>query len=282
MGAWWDEVELERRYLLDRAQTERFLAATAAHLCLAEHHHQYPVAYTRTTYLDTADAAYLRACDRHSAGRAEVARRLRIREYAAGLDPDGPAYLTGIAFLELKENMGAMRKKRRFAAPPGILAELVRRRGMVDAGRVAQAAGALAAIQRRLERDRLHPCLMTWYRRWSFHAPGAPIRVTLDEGLAYCRPWSLAELARSGAASRRGALAAPADVVSYGPGRVLEIKLRGHPPAWLAAALAELPRTARFSKFQTGMRVLARIGPPERSVVTRPISIPRCMAPQPS
>ena len=68
-------------------------------------------------------------------------------------------------------------------------------------------------------------------------------------------------------------------MVSYGPGRVLEIKIRGPVPEWLGAAMADLPESARFSKFQAGMSALAHEGSSARQAATRPIEIPRCLAP---
>ena len=279
---WWDELEYERRFILDRGQTEAFLTATADQIQLADHHRQSPVAYTRTTYLDTPDLDYLRSCTDHTAGLGAIARRLRIREYAAAVDAEVCPNLTGICFIELKESMGSMRKKRRFAAPRGVLANMVRSRGELDPEWAEPASGSrsLAEIRRRLERARLRACLVTWYRRWSFRAKTAPIRITLDEGLAFSRPPGVATMCASGTCSLSGQPAQPGQVVSYGPGRVLEIKLKGRAPAWLAAAMDALPEAPEFSKFQTGMEVLMGTDLPMRTAATRPITIPRCMAPQ--
>jgi hypothetical protein len=279
---WWDELEHERRFILDRGQTEVFLAATADHLQLAEHHNQSPVAYTRTTYLDTDEMEYLSSCTDDAAGRGAIARRLRIREYAAAADTEASPILTGICFIELKESMGSMRKKRRFAAPRGVLANMVRCRGELEPGWAEPGAVAhsLVEIQRRLGRARLRSCLQTWYRRWSFRAKTEAIRVTLDEGLAFSRPPGVAKMCASGPQSLSGQSAQPKQVASYGPGRVLEIKLKGRAPAWLVAAMDELPEAPEFSKFQTGMEVLMRCDLPVRTAATRPMTIPRRMAPQ--
>src|SRR3954464_4408492 len=89
--------EIEQRFLLTRAQTVGFLRAVSTHTVPELHDRARPLSFTRTTYLDSVDLAYLRSC----AGR--VARRLRIREYAAASNLVERPLLTGHCFLELKQ-----------------------------------------------------------------------------------------------------------------------------------------------------------------------------------
>ena len=128
--------EQERRYILGRAEAEGFIAAIAHHLMLDAHHRTFPVAYTRTTYLDSDDFAYLRSCD------GPVGERLRIREYAAAPDFDSPPSSTGRCFLELKQSAGPVRAKRRFAAPAEVIWQMVRSGGEVGGERKAASASS--------------------------------------------------------------------------------------------------------------------------------------------
>ena len=110
-----DGFEIEQRFLLTRAQTVGFLRAVSSHTVPELHDRARPLSFTRTTYLDSVDLAYLRSC----AGR--VARRLRMREYAVASNLVERPLLTGHCFLELKQSAGAVRSKLRLAAPREIL-----------------------------------------------------------------------------------------------------------------------------------------------------------------
>ena len=93
------------------------------------------------------------------------------------------------------------------------------------------------------------PCLTTWYRRSSLTGENGRVRITLDQGLSFCEPQHLGDA---------GDVATPSEVIARGPARILEIKLHGEPPAWLARATAGLVAAPSFSKFQMGMVALRR------------------------
>jgi hypothetical protein len=112
----------------------------------------------------------------------------------------------------------------------------------------------------------LQPCLSTWYRRVTLQDAAGQIRITMDEGIAYGAPTPFGQ---------PGETVPPLDVIAYGPGRVVEVKLIGPPPAWITSALAGLREDPDFSKFRMGMRALEDGPRAERgSRRTRPISIP--------
>jgi hypothetical protein len=223
------EPEAEHRFLLARDATERFLAAAAGHLSVVVHDAARPIAYTRTTYLDTPDGEYFRTC------LTPLARRLRVREYAASPSVDEPARLTGERYLEVKETRGRLR---------------VKRRGALD--------GPLA-------RPDVQPCVTTYYRR--LELAHQRVRITLDEGIAYCLPAPVGQA---------GDLAEPPYVLEYGPSRVVEVKIRGATPAWLAAAMEALPvrETNGFSKFFAAMLALRRVTSPRAKHRTQPVQVP--------
>jgi len=241
-----DGFEIEQRFLLTRAQTVGFLRAVSTHTVPELHDRARPLSFTRTTYLDSVDLAYLRSC----AGR--VARRLRMREYAAASNLVERPLLTGHCFLELKQSACAVRSKLRLAAPREILERILdgsidsdELRGIVD----ADGQAALVALRAEIAARRPVPCLTTWYRRSSLSGENGRVRITLDQGLSFCEPQQLGDA---------GENATPSEVIARGPARILEIKLHNEPPAWLARATAGLVAAPAFSKFQMGMVALRR------------------------
>jgi hypothetical protein len=239
--------EREQRFLLTRAQTVTFLRTVASHAAPELHDRARPLSFTRTTYLDSVDLAYLRSC----AGR--VARRLRLREYALASNLTEAPLLTGLCFLELKQSAGTMRSKIRLAAPARTLERIVD--GSFDAnvdldddiddeGRIA-----LATLRAEVAARRPVPCLTTWYRRSCLSGEEGRVRITLDQGLSFCDPHRLGEA---------GEDATPSEIIARGPARILEVKLQGESPLWLAHATAGLPPAPAFSKFQMGMVALRR------------------------
>lgn len=239
--------EIEQRFLLTHAQTVAFLRAVSAHTMPELHDRARPLSFTRTTYLDSVDLAYLRSC----AGR--VARRLRLREYAAASTLLEPPLLTGDCFLELKESAGTVRSKIRLAAPRYVLERIIEGSIDIDSGldclADAGAKNALAALRAEIAARRPVPCLTTWYRRASLSGEDGRVRLTLDQGLSFCEPQPLGD---------PGDDARPSGVIARGPARVLEVKLHGQRPAWLEQATAGLAPAPSFSKFQMGMVALRR------------------------
>lgn len=235
----------ERRYIVSRERAETFLIDVAAHLAFCVHDPLRPVAYSRTTYFDTEDGAFLRSCG------TGVARRLRLREYASAPDVLSPALLTGQRWIELKETRG--RERTKFRAPAANGAEPWRDHPV---------------LRRVLPDAPLTPRVTTWYRRLGLEGDG--VRVTLDEGLVYCLPEP---------AGRAGNPGEPHHAVEYGPSRVLEVKFAGEPPGWLVAAMEALPDedTTGFSKFWAASVALRKRAVPRAKHRTEPIVIPRVL-----
>lgn len=234
--------EHERKFLVPATLATVFLDAIASETRVEIHDPLRPVAFARTTYLDTSDLRYLRS------SASGVAKRLRIREYASAPDLASAPVLTGECFLELKESADSLRSKIRFAAPPEMIAALVETGGeMVLSSDDPQ--GALRALVTLLRQDSPAPRMTTWYRRVSRSGEGGRVRITVDDGLCFARPRAV---------GMPGRLAAPApqDVVAHVEGRVVEVKYRGEAPQWLVEALRLLPETLGFSKFREGMAAL--------------------------
>ncbi len=256
--------EVERRFVLKRAQAEAFIQTVAPYLALDVYDQQRPISYSRTTYLDTADLAYFRSCD------GPVSRRVRVREYASARGFDDPPTLTGICVLELKEAAGPLRSKARFTSPPDVISHIIRYRGetpLLERPPLDQ-LHALRAVQSCLVTDHLTPRLTTWYRRASLSGEGGRVRITLDEGIKFCHPCEIGSA---------GDPAEPVDLIGFGPGRVVEVKHVGAPPDWLASAIVGL-QEANFSKFRVGMEALHKMeADPTTSRSTRPIQIPAHM-----
>lgn len=210
--------ERELKFLLDSEQALRFIAESALYLTPEIHDEQAPIAYTRTTYLDTSDhALYLAA--------RTVNRRLRIREYASAPSLDVRPALTGVRFCELKESANGSRIKTRVRLPSSMPVDIV----LEHLGMGAQPVG---------------PQLTTWYRRTSYR--GAGLRVTLDHGVSFCKPVLLDD----------PQAAEPTDVIKRWTETVLEVKLAGDLPRWLQSALDGAIHQLGLSKFESGMLAL--------------------------
>ncbi len=227
--------EVERRFAADPGAVDRFLAVAAGYLVAEAHHRRAPVAYTRTTYLDTDDLALL------GAESGPLSHRLRIREYGAAPTPRVTPVLQPTGYLELKRSRGSRRDKLRWAAPRDRLWALVEEGG---AGGGARPGPPHRAIRDLLGAATLAPRLTTWYRRRSYRGRG--IRVTLDEGILFCWPLDPAGAIRLVVPPR------PAGRVSH---RLIEVKYRGARPSWLREATLDLVPCAE-SKYQRGMAAL--------------------------
>lgn len=253
----------ERKFVLQRDEAERFMALVAPRLALEVYDEGLPVAYTRTTYLDTADLELYRSCT-----GGPVARRLRVREYAGAVEELEAPVLTGVAVLELKESSGQMRTKARLQAPPHIIDHVVRHAGAPPPGSESAFAGlqAFAAIRQALAAGTMVPKLTTWYRRVALAGDGGRVRVTLDEGTTFCLPTTVGQ---------SGEPATPPAAIGHGPSRIMEVKYFGDAPEWLAAAMRGLTEAIQFSKFRRGMECLERAAAAGGAVrSTRPITVP--------
>lgn len=241
-----DPFEHEERFLLTREQVSHFFEGVGPRAKPETYDPARPISFTRTTYFDTDDFAYLRSCEE------PLARRLRLREYALAASLHDEPVLSGVAFLELKQNAGTARSKVRLSASP----ELLRR--LLDPARAhnfrpaaIDPRSALATIEREIRAPGMAPRLTTWYRRVCLTAEGGRVRITLDQNLTFYRPRTVG--LADGAFGPR-----PADAVATGPARILEIKFWGGMPRWLAAAIEGLRPAPRFSKFRMGMMALGR------------------------
>jgi hypothetical protein len=146
--------EIEYRFLLDGGALARVVAAASDRLEEVIYDPTRPVAWARTTYLDTPDERYLRT----SAGGSRL--RVRLRQYAAAADYDDPPRAAAGTWLEVKRSAGLERRK----------------------VRVRMSEPEIAAVLR----GGLAPQVTTWYRRRSFAGHG--LRLTVDQDIAFCRP----------------------------------------------------------------------------------------------
>jgi len=153
----WEEMETERKFAPPRARADELIAAAGQRLRRRVYDEMRPIAYARTTYLDTEELAYLR-----SAG-GPVRQRLRVREYAGATEPGERAAIIGDCFLELKVTAGSRRVKARLAA-------------------------SAAEIERELRQMEVAPTLSVWYRRLSLTDEAERVRVTLDSEIEFSRP----------------------------------------------------------------------------------------------
>jgi hypothetical protein len=239
-----DRFERERRFLLSRDETLTLLRTVATRCVQQRYDRHRPLAFTRTTYLDTPDLAYFRSFE------DGVARRLRVREYAVASTLRELPLLSGLCCIELKQSTGSARSKVRFSAPARTLRRVLAGEAQfeIDDDSPAQLM-ALATLRAELAAHRVAPCLTTWYRRTCLTGEDGRVRITLDQDLSFCPPQELGE---------DGDPVALPSVVAHWPSRILEVKHFGEEPAWLARAIAPLTAAPSFSKFRVGMIALQR------------------------
>jgi hypothetical protein len=222
--------EHELRFVMDQDDVLAFLRRTSGRLREHVFDETMPVAFTRTTYLDTENLDFFRG------DGGGTTRRVRVREYALAPDRDEPARLTGLCVLELKQTVGSRRTKVRHIASPRGIAEILETQEATH--------GCPREIGDVLRAGPLAPCVATWYRRLAFSGVDTSVRVTLDLDLTFCRPAPLGEA---------GEPAVPGEVLAAFPRCVLEVKWAFDAPPWLRRALRPLSPAWTFSKFHTGM-----------------------------
>jgi hypothetical protein len=240
------DYENEHKFLLSPPQASLFCATTARWLTPRVYDADRPVAFTRTTYLDTEDLHYFRSTD------GAVERRLRIREYGGAAHPDGEPAPTGPCYLELKERAGDRRTKLRVPAPIGAIAEVLASRGrsIPPAWRNGSPyRPALRALRDELAARTVAARVSTWYQRISLISAAERVRVTLDLGITFLSPPRLG-------ATWSASWSTLGNVIGHGPLRILEVKHQGTAPAWLAHAMAPLGEPAKISKYALAMAAL--------------------------
>jgi hypothetical protein len=242
--------EHEIKFAVPMSQVDVFFAETGGRLCPQVYDEALPVAFSRTTYLDTPELSYL------ASSKEPVSRRLRIREYAGAAAAGEPVRLMDLCYLEYKESQAGQRSKARVRVAAHDIAEILHRPARLVDGLRNPGKSELRSAQvlvRELEGKRLLPQLTTWYRRQSLRDASGCVRVTLDTELAFCHPVGL------GAAGNAGQPVLPAErVAGHAPACLLEVKSMGEPPAWLERAMRTLgkPPGTRLSKYAMGMRML--------------------------
>ena len=237
--------QYELKFALSLPQANAFLEASAPWLVTKVYDEALPIAFSRTTYLDSPDRRYL------VSSRDRVSRRLRIREYAGAPAPDVPARLTGISYLEYKESSKGRRNKARLALSTDEIAEILRQPDITSLTERLTGVGDRESVQklaRELITHRLTPHLTTWYRRSSMVDEQEDVRITLDTEIAFCPPLEFD-------GDHRGA-PTPAVVAGYAETCLLEVKYAGEPPHWLHRALGDLGKPDRLSKYAMGMHAL--------------------------
>lgn len=243
--------EHEIKFAVPLAQVDVFFAETEGRLCPQVYDESLPIAFSRTTYLDTPDLMYL------ASSKEGVSRRLRIREYAGAAAAGEPVRLMDLCYLEYKESQAGQRSKARVRVAAHDIAEILQKPSrLIDGSRNPSRAELRAGhvLVRELEGKRLSPQLTTWYRRQSLRDASGCVRVTLDTELAFCHPIV------PGAGSADQPVLPRERVLGNAPACMLEVKCMGEPPAWLERAMRTLgkPPGTRLSKYAMGMRMLLK------------------------
>jgi hypothetical protein len=259
-GAERAAVEYELKFVVPLERARAFLAEMRDRLHVKVYDPGWPVAFARTTYLDTPDWRYLRSS---SAG---VLRRLRIRQYAGAPAGGAPARLTGLCFLEYKESAAGQRRKARLRIFPDDMAVILRDPQASLAAYRHRDMAAADVLLREMAGVTLVPQLMTWYRRQSLVDAGGRVRVTLDTEIAFCRPLEPALMSEVETSE-----CGPVRAVGQAPECLLEVKYERAAPDWLVAAMRVLgvPPALRLSKYVMGMQLLDRTRHPGRMAADR-------------
>jgi len=150
---------IERKFLLDRGQAERLIAAARSRL-RPDRYTSKGANPTQTTYFDTEDQELFR--------RLRGVFRVRLREYS-----------DGARFLEAKYGTGTERTKLRLPMC-GAFAEVW--------PEVVRALPHDAPMTERVRAGDLAPCVTTQYARQSFVDADKKLRLTVDANLAASPP----------------------------------------------------------------------------------------------
>ena len=214
----------ELKYLLDARQADALRRRIEGWM--------EPDQFGKTTiaslYYDTPDRRLVRA----SIEKPEFKEKLRARSY-------GPATADSPVFLELKRKACGIVYKRRVRSTVSGVADFLAGGDAPDAD--SQIGRELAAFRRQY--GRLEPACLILYDRTAYVEPGGEARLTIDENPRY-RMTNPALTDFGGAHP----LLSPGSAV-------LELKVQGAMPMWLARTLSEEGiRKTSFSKYGEAYR----------------------------
>ena len=227
----------ELKYLLNSQQAEALRRRIAGHMEADQ--------FGRTTiaslYYDTPDRRLVRA----SLEKPDYKEKLRARSY-------GPATQESPVFLELKRKAGGIVYKRRVRSTLGGVADFLAGAAAPDAdSQIGRELTAFRGSYRGLE-----PACLILYDRTAYFEPGGDLRLTIDENPRYrmTRP-TLTDFGGTQSLLPPG-------------GAVLELKVQGAMPLWLARTLSEerIYKTS-FSKYGAAYRrecAAAAAGEPQK------------------
>ena len=240
------EVDKERRFLVSTELADHIAALAGTYFSPQLYHQTRPLAFTRTTYFDTAEHDLYRSRRPHC--------RVRLREYACAAAASGCPQFTGVSYLELKSTTAATRTKIRIGTTGHDLHSAAA--FQVEWQRLLAVIPAELSLARGLRHARLAPCVTTHYQRRSFRSGDHSVRVTIDSELAMSSPILVAQAP---------AQFQPATSIGYGAERIVEIKSKNGVPRWLDDVVGDIREERAFSKFRWGVATLY----PEAAALTR-------------
>lgn len=270
-----EEVTAEReetKYLLPSDRLEQLAAELtqrlAPHRFTGEGSNRLPGAhhFVTTVYFDTPSRAHLHA----ASADFDHSVKIRAKEYydvhpalaELATEPSQIVRYQPWLWFELKRREGTHTSKRRFRLPKTDVPAFFGEGRVTPQARDGQAevegGGDLQEIIdycRGLDEQLAASCLVN-YRRLSWQAPDAMLRVTLDLGLAfYATPADLWTRTHALVRNTLGPLRGKE------PRAVIEVKRREALPAWLEQALDRAGAVAaRFSKFVAASQVVLSHG----------------------
>jgi len=244
------------REIASRWPRHRFSGPDANKLPEARHH-------VTTVYFDTSGRDVYWA-----AAGSDDNTKLRAKEYydlhpdltELATDPSELVRYSPLLWLELKQREGDRTRKHRIGIPkrevPTFFASGQVTSEMLRIQQESNGAGE-SAIEALLEfcgrfSEPLRADSLVSYRRTAWQDEDGMLRVTIDRGLSFFAP--PADLWTRTRALLRETLGEPR--ASFGD-CVVEVKMRGQPPAWLAEVLTRSgARQERYSKFLSASRAV--------------------------
>jgi hypothetical protein len=245
------------REIARRWDRHRFQGPGANKLPEARHH-------VTTVYFDTPGRDVYR-----TAAASTDNTKLRAKEYydlhpdltELATDPRELVRYSPLLWLELKHREGTRTRKHRIGIPkrevPNFFASGVVTSEMLRIQKETNGAGAESAIKELQEfcsrfQEPLRADCLASYRRSAWQDEEGMLRVTIDRSLSYFAP--PADLWTRSHALVSETLGEPRASFAH---CVVEVKMRGEPPAWLAEILTHSgAREERYSKFLSASRAV--------------------------